>query len=121
MRGKKLSGPCITDGETGLMWQNAYSNKRLNWEQAMDYPQILNQGRYGGFTDWRLPNQEEYDDMRAKEEFRKLFFETDWYWTSYQAAVSSGWGREFPRLPRVYPRHDQRKYVRCVRDFIKDH
>jgi serine/threonine protein kinase len=45
----------IVDGSTNLVWQQSGSESRLPWEQAKQYIIKLNQQKFGGYEDWRLP------------------------------------------------------------------
>ncbi len=44
------------DTETGLMWQVEDNGDDLSWSAAKDYCEQLNSD---GFTDWRMPTQDE--------------------------------------------------------------
>lgn len=50
----------ITDNATGLTWQKADSGKGMNWQQALDYAENLEQA---GHNDWRLPNAKELQSI----------------------------------------------------------
>jgi serine/threonine protein kinase len=45
----------LVDGITNLAWQQSGSKSPLQWEQAKHYIINLNQQRFGGYGDWRLP------------------------------------------------------------------
>ena len=48
---------CVVDNLTGLMWaRNANIAGAKNWADAVNYCTSLT---YGGYSDWRLPNQRE--------------------------------------------------------------
>jgi len=51
----------ITDAHTRLMWQERYAypetGNYINWYDANDYIQKLNQRKLGGYSDWRLPDR----------------------------------------------------------------
>ncbi len=49
----------ITDNATGLMWSKDDSERRMNWPEALAYVQTLNEQKYLGYSDWRLPNAKE--------------------------------------------------------------
>lgn len=53
----------VLDNETGLMWmQNDYwqmEGKWVNWYTANEYAQRMNNKKFAGHTDWRLPTVEE--------------------------------------------------------------
>lgn len=53
----------VTDQATGLMWQQAGSPEKMNWDQAKAYVEQLNQNGEGGFSDWRLPTIEELGSL----------------------------------------------------------
>lgn len=51
------SDETITDTLTGLIWsRNAQLAPQVTWQQALDYIKYLNDQRYLGYTDWRLPS-----------------------------------------------------------------
>jgi hypothetical protein len=49
----------ITDRATGLMWTKNDSGYCMNWEEALEYVQKMNEQNYLGYSDWRLPNVKE--------------------------------------------------------------
>ena len=49
----------ITDRLTGLMWQRQPLNKPVNWFEAFKRIKRLNKKKLGGYSDWRMPNQDE--------------------------------------------------------------
>ncbi|MFH1187747.1 MAG: DUF1566 domain-containing protein [bacterium] len=49
----------ITDTSTGLMWQQAITEKMI-WEDAINYCENLS---LGGYSDWRLPNKNELQSI----------------------------------------------------------
>lgn len=53
----------VTDFKTGLMWVSKdsylHKNQWMTWHEARDYVRSLNEERYGGFDDWRMPGFEE--------------------------------------------------------------
>lgn len=52
-------GLCLTDLTTGLTWQRGGSSFAVDWHSARDYIDWLNQDRFGGRSNWRLPTIEE--------------------------------------------------------------
>ena len=50
----------ITDGATGLMWQEADSVYPMTWEEALAYAENL---ELGGHSDWRLPDAKELQSI----------------------------------------------------------
>ena len=57
----------ITDFLTGLMWQEGYAYREtgnyIDWYDANDYIEKLNQQKLGGFSDWRLPSKLEIQSL----------------------------------------------------------
>jgi len=57
----------ITDAHTRLMWQERYAypetGNYINWYDANDYIQKLNQRKLGGYSDWRLPDRLEIQSL----------------------------------------------------------
>jgi Protein of unknown function (DUF1566) len=50
----------VIDYTSGLMWQQSESSKQWSLEQGVDdYTNELNNKRYAGYSDWRLPTIEE--------------------------------------------------------------
>jgi hypothetical protein len=61
----------ITDTKTGFMWmkQDSYQYKGhwLNWFEAEDYIEELNQERFADYLDWRLPTVKELTTLYEAE------------------------------------------------------
>lgn len=53
----------VSDRATGLMWQQSGYEQTLDWLGANRYILWLNQTRFCGFTDWRLPTIDELDSL----------------------------------------------------------
>ena len=53
----------ISDTRSNLMWKKDDSFKEfgygINWFEAQDYCEMLNEKQFAGFDDWRLPSGEE--------------------------------------------------------------
>ena len=49
----------ITDRATHLMWERGGSEERRTFLDALKYAQELNNKRFGGYSDWRVPTIEE--------------------------------------------------------------
>ena len=53
----------ITDTRANLMWKKDDSFNEygygINWFEAQDYCEILNEKKFAGYEDWRLPSGEE--------------------------------------------------------------
>jgi len=53
------NGITVTDKRTGLMWQKNGSSSLFSYFRAKAYVKKLNNSKFGGFSDWRLPTLEE--------------------------------------------------------------
>ena len=49
----------VTDGATGLIWQQAGSDYPVTWQEAHDYIEALNLRGFAGHDDWKLPTVDE--------------------------------------------------------------
>lgn len=58
----------ITDGATGLMWQQGGSADEMNFENASEWIKELNLKGFAGFNDWHLPTLEEALSLMEPEE-----------------------------------------------------
>jgi hypothetical protein len=98
------------DNNTGLIWEVKsprkgdvnYCADTYSWKKAEDsYIKGLNKKKYGGFSDWRLPNK---DELRSIVDYGKTgpaldshYFpntQSDFYWTSvpYKMQEPFVWG-----------------------------
>lgn len=53
----------ITDNATGLMWMKNDNGKGVIWEKALAFADSLNNIKYKGYSDWRLPNAKELQSI----------------------------------------------------------
>ena len=51
-----LGNNVVFDNNTGLQWQQAFSENTFSWDDAVTHCENLT---YGGYSDWRLPNHVE--------------------------------------------------------------
>lgn len=66
-----VSGNCVTDKLTGLMWPKSPDPAQKTWEDALDYTGGLS---LCGYSDWRMPNINELESLYNAEET----YSTDW-------------------------------------------
>ncbi|MCK9197720.1 MAG: DUF1566 domain-containing protein [Syntrophales bacterium] len=50
----------VTDKKTGLMWADEDNGSDIGWEDANNYCKYF---RAGGYTDWRMPTQDELNTL----------------------------------------------------------
>ncbi len=93
----KDNGDTITDSVTGLMWEKSGSSNYMLFKDAQGYIQGLNQKKFAGFDDWRLPTLEELASLLESEEVDDLFIDPlfdrkQWgCWTSDKYASGVAW------------------------------
>ncbi|MCB0276406.1 MAG: DUF1566 domain-containing protein [Calditrichaeota bacterium] len=119
LEGKNL----IFDHATGLIWQQSGS-ERLNYADAQKYIDQLNQQKFAGFDDWRLPTLEEAMSLMEREEkneglyINPLFDLQQFYiWTADRYSASRAWLVGFNYGYCAHDRVDDfiGSYVRAVR------
>jgi hypothetical protein len=81
----------VQDTQTGLMWASRDNGSDIHWKDATDYCKNY---RAGGYTDWRMPTEDElaglFDNSKTyksdggyKVHLTKLIhLTTTWIWTS---------------------------------------
>jgi len=78
----------IYDKATGLMWQQSGSVEELIFDEAEKYITVLNQAKFAGYTDWRLPTLEEamslMEPVSKNDRYINPIFDKKqyWVWTS---------------------------------------
>jgi hypothetical protein len=93
----KVSGDCVTDELTGLMWAknaNLYEGQRT-WEQALEFAYGLT---LCGHSDWRLPNVNELQSVMDRDRSNLALWlngkgftnmQSGYYWSSTTQASST--------------------------------
>ena len=91
-------GKILFDLATGLSWQQSGSDKRTKFKAAQDYINELNQEKFAGYSNWRLPTLEEAMSLMepAKNKnglhINSNFDETQhWIWTSDEESALRAW------------------------------
>ena len=86
------------DPVSDLVWQVNLNGKRFTYEETFSYAQELNQEKYGGYDNWRVPTINELKTLISKEKYTckngyeyfivKPLLETmenvdcSWWWTN---------------------------------------
>ena len=123
-------GKTVTDKKTGLMWQSGDSGSSMGWQQALAYCDSLNTGTepYAGYTDWRLPNKNEFASLLDHGKILPYFSNfpglpsntnTDyWLWSSstVPSSIKSGWAAHFNHGSIYYVAKNATYRARCVRN-----
>ena len=97
LQGKKV----VVDHASGLMWQQSGSDNSISYVKAADYIKQLNQERFAGYSDWRLPTLEEAMSLLEPEKKNDGYIDpvfdakSKWIWTSDQSRASRAWGVVF--------------------------
>lgn len=106
----------VSDLETKLIWVqiDSYQTRKewINWNKAQDYIRELNEKKFGGASNWRLPTREElgglYDETVSipwnyywtKNELHidPIFGKSHCcYWSSEEAKGDMAWGYNYIR------------------------
>jgi len=56
---KSSDGLTVTDGVTGLTWQQSHDTEIYYWAETQTVVDNLNNEKYGGYSDWRVPTIKE--------------------------------------------------------------
>lgn len=110
----------VFDQTTGLAWQQSGSSGPLTYRDAKTYLRSLNDKRFAGYKDWRLPTLSEA--MFLMEPLRRgalyiapVFDHTQqWIWTMDESSTGVRWVVTF-RTGYCYVPIDRSYYVRAVR------
>src|SRR5712691_2636745 len=118
----KYANGTALDTRTNLMWmtqdfRNLEGRAPASWDEAMAWAEKMNQQRYGGYSDWRVPTDTEYKTLygprRSKMSYAKQpvgypeAFEDgggEWFWTreTYSQTLTQGIRFRRERLPNAY-------------------
>ena len=96
--GEKL----IIDHTTDLTWQQLGSSDKKKYDEAKEYIKQLNDNRFAGHDDWRLPTLEEAMSLMEPENnnanlyINEIFDKRQSYiWTADKKSSSVAWGVSF--------------------------
>jgi serine/threonine-protein kinase len=116
----------VTDTRTGLLWQKEPAPERMTWTEAQGYIQRLNETGFAGYSDWRLPaNEELLTLMRSEETSHRVYLDPIFgkqrcFWSSttrghHLACYADFYYGGIYRFPENYVNHS----VRAVRGHMK--
>lgn len=112
----------VLDHTTDLIWQQGGLEKDINITDAEAYVQKLNDNKFAGFTDWRLPTLEEAMSlMEPKKNEQRLFIDAVFHkaqrgiWTADKELSGVPWFADFFRGGSYYGVDYNDFYVRAVR------
>ncbi len=113
----------ITDEATGLIWQQGGSDQSMKWAATYKYIDTLNEEKFAGYTDWRLPTIDELASLLGpKKRSNDLYIdpvfskEQRYCWSADKRSSGSAWYVYFD-IGFVLWNHDvaSNDYVRAVR------
>ncbi len=88
----------VTDRLNSLVWQQAGSDHPVNWYEAHKYIEQLNQGRFAGPANWRLPTVNELISLitevpRAADLCVEPIFDQaqPWLWSADRRSFVAAW------------------------------
>ena len=88
----------VTDRSSSLVWQQAGSDHPVSWYEAHEYIEQLNQLRFAGRANWRLPTVNELLSLitevpRAPDLCVEPIFDQDqrWLWSSDRRSFVAAW------------------------------
>ena len=73
----------VIDYTTGLMWQQAGAIKPLTWDETHQYIFQINNSKFAGYSDWRLPTIEELTSLLESDKKRALYIDPIFHGKQY--------------------------------------
>lgn len=117
----------VVDNATGLMWYHGGSERDLILPVARTWVQQVNQDKYAGFSDWRLPTLEEALSLLEPEERQDALFidpvfnlDIKFIWTGDSFDKTKNWVVDFFGGDTARVGGRIKAYIRPVRSFVND-
>jgi serine/threonine-protein kinase len=89
--------------DTGLLWQREGAGFSLNWQNACEYIDYLNEQEWQGHRHWRLPTIEELGSLLCPpDRMRKLCVDSyiagdiHWLWSCDTSTRKKSWAMDMP-------------------------
>ena len=118
----KEMGELIMDRATGRMWQKAGAEGYVTYEEAKAYIDELNQQKFAGYDDWRLPTIPELASLVEKDKqengmYLSPLFDTTqfWCWSADVTIPKIAWLVDFKHGTVNAALRSYYNYVRAVR------
>jgi len=117
----ELRGKLVIDHATGLMWQQSGSANHMTYVDAEKYIRDLNNQRFAGYNDWRLPTLEEAVSLMEPKKLDGLYLDSvferkqSWIWTVDQESAGRAWVVDFGVGDCLRFGDDYGYFVRAVR------
>jgi hypothetical protein len=97
--GRDLAGgKVVVDHMTGLMWQQGGSPNPMKHDEATKYIRTLNNQKFAGYHDWRLPTLDEAMSlMEPTKKNGELYIDPvfdksqRWIWTTDKSSAGVAW------------------------------
>ena len=111
----------MIDHATGLMWQQSGSQEYMTYAEAENYVADLQNKRFVGFNDWRLPTLEEAMSLMEPKQHDNLYLDPvfdrkqTWIWTADKVSAGLAWVVYFLYGGCVHGHVNDCYYVRAVR------
>ncbi|MEJ5378189.1 MAG: DUF1566 domain-containing protein [bacterium] len=71
-RFKDMGNGTVLDSRTGLLWEKGGSPRPVRFSEAQAHVEKLNQERFGGYSDWRVPRLEELQSLLVEKSHEGL-------------------------------------------------
>jgi len=116
-------GLTVLDRASGLLWQQSGSPGAMSLPNAMNYIAQLNESRYAGYRDWRLPTVEETMSLveASRQQSSSLYLsplfgqKQRWIWTADSYGPTDAWVVNFEGGNCLVSTINRKIYVRAVR------
>jgi hypothetical protein len=87
----------VVDHATGLTWQQSGSESKMNYTDAEKYIFDLNNKKFAGYGDWRLPILEEAMSLMEPDNKNGSYIDPvfdrkqTWIWTASKQSTGVAW------------------------------